>query len=338
MRQKLFFNLIISSIFSITSLYVSSVSAQTNLDLDKEWSLKFGHDQSPEHAYHQAAVFFGEKLKEKTNGKVKVAVFPSAQLGAEGTMLDSLRIGSLDFCISSSANASSHVPQMAFLGIAYLFDNKEHLAHVTSDPQILKSFQNFVADKKLGFQLLAFMPNGLRNLYAIKEVKSLKDLQGMKVRVMPSPIESKVWAALGAKPTSVPYGEVYTALQTGMVAGAENTVSSYAQGKHNEVAKYFIKTSHQWQIVNIWASDKTLQSLPEPYRKAVIDSASEAALYGFQKQLENDEAYTKVLTTSGVTFINVNVKEFADKIKPLHDQFAKDLKTEDILRRILEIK
>ena len=303
-----------------------------------EFQLKFGHDQAPEHAYNLAATYFADKVKEKTNGKVTIKVFPNATLGAEGNMLDSLAMGTLDFSISSTSNASSHVPQFGMLSVSYLFDNKDQLAKVAVDPAIVKRYQDLVVDKKLGFQILTFMPNGLRNLYTTKPVKNVQDIQGMKVRVMPSPIESRVWSALGAKPTSVPFSDVYTALQTDLVAGAENTVSSYGQAKHNEVAKYYTLTGHQWLMTIIWASNKTMDKLPEEYRKAVRESSVEAAIYGFKKQLENDEKYTKELQAKGVIVGEVDRKPFAERIAALQDQIAKEIKTEEVLSRVRALK
>lgn len=147
-------------------------------------------------------------------------------------MLDSLSMGTLDFSISSTSNASAHIPEFGMLSVSYLFDNKNQLAKAATDSAIVKRYQDLVAAKKLGMQMLTFMPNGLRNLYTTKPVKSIQDIQGMKVRVMPSPIERlQVWSALGTKPTSVPFSDVYTALQTDLVNGAENTVSSFGQAK-----------------------------------------------------------------------------------------------------------
>lgn len=303
-----------------------------------EFQLKFGHDQAPEHAYNLAATYFADKVKEKTNGKVSIKVFPNATLGKEGDMLDSLSMGTLDFSISSTSNASSHVPQFGMLSVSYLFDNKDQLGKAAVDPTIVKRYQDLVVNKKLGFQMLTLMPNGLRNLYTTKPVKSIQDIQGMKVRVMPSPIESQVWSALGTKPTSVPFSDVYTALQTDLVSGAENTVSSFGQAKHNEVAKYYTLTGHQWLMTIIWASNKTMDKLPEQFRKAVRESAVEAAMHGFKMQLENDDKYTKELQAKGVTVSEVDRKPFAERVVTLQDQIAKELKTEDILARVRALK
>jgi tripartite ATP-independent transporter DctP family solute receptor len=303
-----------------------------------EFVLKFGHDQASEHAYHQAAVWFAEEVNKRTDGRVKIDVFPNAQLGEESTMLDSLKMGTLDFCISSTSNASSHVPQMGLLSTSYLFNDADHLYKVATDPDIINKFDKLVSEKNLGFKLVTFLPNGLRSLYATREIKGIDDVQGMKVRVMSSPIETKVWAAIGSKPTTVPFNEVYTALQTNLVEGAENTPSSYLTAKHYEVAPYFIETGHEWLMSEVWISNKTWEKLPEDIRKIIMETGAEMARYGLDKQLENDAKAMEELTSKyGVKDIKVDVAPFRDRVKPLHEQIAKELGSEDVLARIQEL-
>ncbi|WP_027363964.1 TRAP transporter substrate-binding protein [Desulfotruncus alcoholivorax] len=303
-----------------------------------EFVLKFGHDQAPDHAYNQAAVWFAKEVNKRTDGRVKIDVFPNAQLGEESTMLDSLKMGTLDFCITSTSNASSHVPQMGLLSTSYLFNDEDHLYKVATDPEIINKFDKLVSEKNLGFKLITFLPNGLRSLYATREIKGINDVQGMKVRVMSSPIETKVWEAIGTKPTTVPFNEVYTALQTNLVEGAENTPSSYLTAKHYEVAHYFIETGHEWLMSEVWVSNKTWEKLPEDIRQIIMETGVEMARYGLDKQLENDNKALEELTSKyGVKDIKVDVTPFKERVKPLHEQIAKELKCEDVLARIQEL-
>lgn len=300
--------------------------------------LKFGHDQAPDHAYNQAAKWFADEVNKRTNGRVQIKVFPNAQLGEESTMLDSLKMGTLDFCITSTSNASSHVPQMGLLSASYLFNSAEHLYKVATDPMIIDKYDKMVSDKNLGFKLVTFLPNGVRSLYSTHEVKSIQDVQGMKVRVMSSPIETAVWEALGTKPTTVPFNEVYTALQTNLVEAAENTPSSYLTAKHYEVAPYFIETQHEWMMSEVWISNKTWDKLPEDIRQIIMQTGAEMAKYGQDKQLENDKKAIEELTSKhGVKDIKVDLAPFREKVAPLHDKIAKELGAEDVLARIREL-
>jgi TRAP-type C4-dicarboxylate transport system substrate-binding protein len=195
-----------------------------------------------------------------------------------------------------------------------------------------------VDSKNLNIKLLNLMGNGMRYLYTTKPVESLDDLKGLKIRVMPSAVDTEVWNTLGANATTVAFSEVYSALQTHMVDGAENTFSSYAASKHNEVAPYVTLTGHQWLVTELWASDQALQSLPEEYVSAIYEAAKETASYSLEHQLEVDDEYKKQLEENGTTFITVDIAPWRDKITPLHEGIAKDLNCTDILKRINELR
>lgn len=311
---------------------------KTNNATKPEFTLKFGHDQAPEHAYNQAALYFADQVNKKTNGRVEIKVFPNAQLGNESVMLDSLKMGTLDFCISSTSNASSHVPEFGLLSLSYLYKDKEHFLKVANDEQLFNKFSSLSDEMDVGFKLLTFMPNGVRELYATKEIKGIEDIQGFKIRVMASPIETKVWNAIGASPTTVPFSEVYTALQTNLVQGAENTKSSYYAAKHNEVAPYYIKTGHQWMMTEIWASSEALNKLPDDIKKIISEVSKDTSMYGFNKQQENDALFLqKAIDESGVKVVEIDKKPFEERVKPLQDIVAKELHSEDILARIREL-
>lgn len=299
-----------------------------------EFKFKFGHDQPVEHAYHLTAVEFARLVKEKTKGRVSIEVFPAAQLGTEVNMLESLALGTLDFQISSTSNASTYVPELGQLSVCYLFNNSDHLKKAATDPQINQAYKDYTKNKKTGFELMTLQAGGCRQLYTTAPVADLAALNGMKIRVMPSPVESQVWSALGAKPTTVAFGEVYTALQTKLVQGAENTLSSYYSAKHYEVAKYLNESFHQWSFVCLWASDKTMAKLPADLQASVREAANEAATYGFKAQLDNDAKFKELLKKEGVTFTTIDIKPWAEKIKPIQDEIATKYNTKAILDRI----
>lgn len=303
-----------------------------------EFSLRFGEDQAPDHAYTLAAQWFAQKVEERTNGRVHIDVFPNAQLGEEATMLDSIRMGTLDFSISSTSNASSHVPEMGLLSMAYLFNGPDHIYKAATDKLIVDKYTKLVANRNLGIKLVTFLPNGLRSMYSNKEIHSIDDVQGVKMRTMASPVEIKVWTAIGTKATTVPFNEVYTALQTKMVTAAENTPSSYFTAKHYESAPYFIETGHEWLMSEVWISDKTWAKLPDDIRKVIMDTGAEMAKYGLDKQQETDKkTLDEMVSKYGVKDIKIDVAPFKAKVLPLQDDVAKELKSEDILARIREL-
>jgi len=305
---------------------------------DAEFNLKFGHVEATLHAFQQTSEYFANEVNKKTNGRVKVSVFPSAQLGNEMAMLDSLRVGAIDFAIITTPNLTGHVPEMGILSIPYMYKNADHIYKVATDKVIFDKYSKLVQDKNLGFRLLTFLPNGLRNLYATKKINNINDLHGIKIRVMAAPIESEVWRTLGASPTTIPFGEVYTALQTNLVQGAENSASSYLIAKHSEVAKYYNKTAHEWNFCEIFVAEKTWSKLPVDMKKAIMEVIASVPRYGLDKQLENDKkAMDEFVSKSGVTVVDLDTAPFRNKIMPIQDRVAKELKEESTLARIRQL-
>lgn len=305
---------------------------------EKTYSFKMGHSQAVDHPFNDTCEYFAALVNEKTGGVVTIDIFPNSQLGDEATMMESLSMGSLDFLMANGANTAALVPELGLMGVCYLFDSEEHLVKVTEDEEIFSMFNSKIDEKGLGIKLLNLMGNGTRNLYTNAPVESLEDLKGMKIRVMPSAVDTLVWNTLGATATTVAFSEVYSALQTNLIDGAENTFSSYAASKHYEVAPYVTETHHQWLVTELWASEKALSQLPQEYVDAIYEAAQETASYSLQHQLEVDAAYCEQLKESGVTFIEVDIEPWKALILPLHEQIAADLGCTEILARINELR
>lgn len=307
-------------------------------DSAQTFTLKIGHDQPTDHYYHATAEAFAEMVAEKTDGRVTVDVFPLAQLGSEATMLESLGMGTLDFLITSSSNASVYVPALAALSCCYLFDGEEHVYACAFDEEINDFYRNLCAEGGHGFQLMTLQAGSCRQLYTTFPVDSLSSLQGRKIRVMSAPIESTVWSALGAKPTTVNFGEVYTALQTNLVDGAENTISSYSSAKHYEAAPYLNMTYHQWAITQMWQSDATISALPQDLQDIVMDCAVAACQEGFRYALDVEETMVKDMVADGVTVVEPDTSEFKAVIEPIQAENAESLGCTDVLNRINELR
>lgn len=302
------------------------------------YTFRMGHSQAPDHPFNDTCVYFADLVSEKTGGAVTIEIFPNSQLGDEATMLESLSMGTLDFLMANGANTAALMPELGLLGACYLFDSKDHLVKVTEDEEIFQMYEEMIAQKNLNIKLLNLMGNGMRYLYTTTPVESLDDLQGMKIRVMPSAADALVWNTLGATATTVAFSEVYSALQTHMVNGAENTFSSYAASKHNEVAPYVTLTEHQWLVTELWAADSTLEQLPEEYVQAIYEAAQETATYSLEHQLEVDDGYRAQLEEDGVTFIDIDVKPWKERVTPLHEEIAQELGCGEILARINELR
>jgi len=286
----------------------------------------FAYDQPPTTAYGVAAGIFDAKLKELSGGKLSINQFPGAQLGQEPQMLQKMRAGDIDFVITSTANASTLAPQAGVFSLHYIFRDQAHLIKVLADPAITAEFRAMVKDQVQGAQVLGLMTMGLRNMYSKQEVKSIDDVKSKKVRVQATKTEDTHFPAYGAQTVHMPFGDVYTSLQTGVVNVAENGVNVYLANKHYEVAPVLSMTEHEANNNCIWISDKTWNSLTPEQQKWVQGAADEVGRTepAMAMKLEKDSA--DKLRSIGVKVVdNVDKTGFIKAAQPVQDQLAGEL-------------
>ncbi len=301
----------------------------------------FAYDQPPTTAYGIAAGIFDAKLKELSGGKMSINQFPGAQLGQEPVLLQKMRSGDIDFVITSTANASTLAPQAGVLSLHFIFRDQAHLAKVLADPGVSAAFRAMVKDQVQGGQVLGLLTMGLRNMYSKTEVKSVADIKGKKIRVQATKTEDTHFPAYGAQTVHMPFGEVYTSLQTGVVNIAENGVNVYLANKHYEVAPVLSLTEHEANNNCLWVSDKTWNSLSPEQQKWVQAAADEVAKTepALALKLEKDSA--DKLKSIGVKVVeNVDKSGFIKAALPIQDQLAAELGPHavKILKLVREVK
>jgi len=286
----------------------------------------FGYDQPHSTAYGIAGDIFDAKLKELSKGTMSIDQFPGAQLGQEPVMLQKIRTGDIDFIITSTANAASVAPQAGVFSLHYIFRDKDHLAKTLSDPGVSKEFRAMIDDSVQGAHVLGLLTMGLRNMYSKKEIKSVADIKGEKVRVQATMTEDTHFPAYGAQTVHMPFGEVYTSLQTGVVQVAENGVNVYMANKHYEVAPILSMTEHEANNNCIWVSDKTWKSLTPQQQQWVQAAADEVAkkepALGLKLEADSGEKLKKM----GVKIVDtVDKSGFMADAKPIQDKLAAQL-------------
>jgi tripartite ATP-independent transporter DctP family solute receptor len=286
----------------------------------------FGYDQPHSTAYGIAGDMFNAKLMELSKGTMGIDQFPGAQLGQEPVMLQKIRTGDIDFIITSTANAASVAPQAGVFSEHFIFRDKDHLTHVLADPALTKEFQAMIKDSVQGAHVLALMTMGLRNMYAKVPVHSVADIKGKKIRVQATMTEDAHFPAYGAQTVHMPFGEVYTSLQTGVVDVAENGVNVYMANKHYEVAPVLSMTEHEANNNCIWVSDKVWNSLTAEQKGWVEAAAREVATKEPAMALKLEEESGAKLQKMGVT-INMQVDKsgFMKDAQPIQDEIAKKL-------------
>lgn len=248
-------------------------------DKDGVYKIKFGSTGNDQHQYTVYGKYFKQKVEELTNGKVKVEIYPNNALGNEREMAESVLMGTIEMCcVTSDGTLPSWVPETQILSIPYLFANKKEAYYVLDH-----TLQDYLEPKfeVKGAKHLAFAELGFRHFTNNKRpIKKASDMEGLKIRVQEAPIWFALMNDLHATATPVPFAELYTALQQGMVDGQENPIASIASSKFNEVQKYMSLDGHTYAAGSAIINKAFYDSLPPEYQKAV----DEAAIYARDAQ------------------------------------------------------
>ena len=301
----------------------------------------FGYDQPHTTAYGYAGDVFSAKLKELSKGTMIIDQFPGAQLGQEPQMLQKIRTGDIDFIITSTANAATVVPEAGVFSIHFIFKGEDHLKKAVSDPKVIASFRKMVKDTVQGAQVLTLITLGLRDFYSKKEIHNIADVQGVKIRVQATPTEDTLFTAYGAQVVHMPFGDVYTSLQTGVVAVAENGVNVYLSNKHYEVAPIMSMSEHEANNNCIWVSDKAWNSFSDEEKKWVQAAADEVNRLEPTRAIELEHESMGKLEKIGVKFVkDVDKSGFIKVAEPIQDKTATDLGPHavELLKLVREVK
>jgi TRAP-type transport system periplasmic protein len=286
----------------------------------------FGYDQPRDTAYGFFADTFSRKLGELSKGALAIRQFPSAALGQEPEMAQKIRAGDIDFALNATANTSTVVPQAGVFSLHYIFRDEGHLERSMVDRGINETFKKMIVENTTGARSLGLMTLGFRNMYSKFTVSNVGDVAGKKVRVQATKTEDAFFSAYKAVPIHMPFGQVYTSLQTGLVQIAENGFDIVLKNKHYEAAPVVSKTEHEANCNQLWMSQQTYESLPEEQRGWVAEAAESTRLLAIRKALELDAAAAQALQKLGVkVHTRVDKQSFMTLATPLQDPQAKEL-------------
>jgi tripartite ATP-independent transporter DctP family solute receptor len=298
-------------------------------------TLRFGHDQPPGSMYDAGHVALQKSLAELSDGAIEVEVFPAAQLGAEVEMIEGMRLGSVDGAVAHVANAATVVPELGLFSVAYLFNDRDHFERVVNDPAFLERISSLVEGKDLGLKVLGVYSAGVRNIYTRKgPAMTPDDLAGTKIRVMNNPIEAKIWSTLGAIPTPMNFGEVYQALQSGVLDAAENGPAVIESNKHYEAADTIIETEHQRSVALLLMSEKKFEALSPALQANLLEAAEMAAQTERDVDAELNAAAISRMKDKGVAVVQPDKAAFAAKVAAIQDEVAAELGMTDVLELI----
>src|SRR6266568_4586112 len=287
---------------------------------------RFAYDQPKITGYGILADIFSEKLKALSKGTMLIDQYPGAQLGQEPQVLQLVKAGDVEFCISSSANAATLSPQAGVMSMHFLFRSEGHLVKAIADSGVSNAVKAMIADTVQGARVIAVATLGLRNMYSKREIKKIDDIRGLKVRVQATPTEDTMFPAYGAQIVHMPFGSVYTSLQTGVVDVAENGVNVYLANKHYEVAPVLSMTEHEANNSLVWVSEKLWNSLTPEQQGWVQAAADEVNKNQPAKAIELEHQSQDKLKSIGVKVVtDVDKSGFTKIADPYLDKLAKEL-------------
>jgi len=287
---------------------------------------RFAYDQPKTTGYGIAGDLFAGKLKELSNGSMLIDQYPGAQLGQEPQVLQLVKAGDVEFCISSSANAATLSPQAGVMSLHYLFRSEDHLAKALSDPKVTEAVRSMIEDTVQGAHAIGVLTLGLRSMYSKRPIDKVEDMKGLKVRVQATATEDLMFPVYGAQTVHMPFGSVYTSLQTGVVDVAENGVNVYLANKHYEVAPVLSMTEHEANNNLICVSDKLWKSLTDEQKKWVQAAADEVNVKEPTMALGLEHQSADKLKAIGVTIVDkVDKSGFQKLANPYLDKLAGEL-------------
>ncbi len=294
--------------------------------------LKYATIHEPNHPVGYTAEFYASRVKELTNGEITVQVYHSRQLGDARDNVENTRNGTIAVTTLSVSNLSQVLPVLDVWSLPFIFKSDDHYWYVLNHP---KSWEFMKQLEPKGMKLITWITSGARNFFSQKPIRNAADLKGMKIRVMASPVMINTMKAFGASGVPTAWGELYTALQTGVVDGAENNHPSLISMKFYEVSKYYTLDEHM-RIPDLTIfSAKVFEKLTKPQQQAILQAGAEATAYmrGAWKVAEiEDLAKIKGLMKEVIT---VDKKPFMEAVAPLVKDEAKKLGAEDFITWVL---
>ena len=304
-------------------------------------TLRLSTQANPPHPWLDAAQTLKEEVESATEGRLKIEIFSGASLGRDATALDEMRLGTIDLLIGGTQEATPFFPEFQLFSISYLFPSVAVFRKAMApEGEVVGYFEKVYEDSDNGLELLALTGGGIRNFSNnTKPVSSPADIAGMQMRVPGSKMDALMWESTGAQPISLPFTELYTALQTGVADAFESSISAYVGNKLYEVAPYHSQTQHQFMVSHITMSRSSFDRLSADDQAILAAAAEKAATVGIDKGVEYDNSLLQPLVEAGkITVTTVDKTPFIDIVRPLHDEVAAGIGATEVLEKIRAIK
>ncbi|MEZ4686418.1 MAG: TRAP transporter substrate-binding protein [Bacteroidia bacterium] len=303
-------------------------------DLAEKKTLKLAHGLDNKHPVHKGMEYMAERLAEKSGGELLIEIYPSQQLGTERQCLELLQIGSLAMTKVSAAVMENFAPNIQVLSLPYVFQSREHYYKVL-DGEVGR--QLATESEAYWLRGLTYFDAGQRSFYTKKPVRTPEDLKGLKIRVQESVTAIKLVSAFDAAPTPISWGELYTALQQGVVDGAENNPPSFYTSRHYEVCKYYTLNEHTAVPDILAISTHAWKSLSPEEQQWLQEAADEAKVYQRKLWQEAEQAALDSVQAKGVEVIRPDKDLFAKKVTGLLEEFKDQPEKYSLIQKIQQL-
>ena len=319
---------------SIVLLFLLCAATISSCDeISKTKTLKLAHGLDISHPVHEGMVYMAEKVKEKSNGALEIDIYPNGQLGSERENLELLQIGSLGMTKVSASVMESFSPNFKVYSLPYIFRSQEHHYKVL-DGAIGRKM--LTEGTKYWLRGLTYFDAGSRSFYTVnKPIRKPEDLKGLKIRVQPSNTSINMVNAFGGSATPISWGELYTALQQGIVDGAENNPPSLYTSRHYEVAKYYTLNEHTMVPDILLISTIIWDDLDEQEQRWLQEAADEAAVVQRELWHKAEQEAMDAVQKAGVEIIIPDKEPFAKLVEPLYESYRNE---PEVYRLIEEIQ
>lgn len=311
-----------------TALFLAACAGASGGKADSnipEFVLTYAENQAEDYPTTQGAYKFAELVKERTQGKVEILINAGGSLGDEKTVIEQMQFGGVDFARVSLSPLAEYVPKLNVLQMPYLYTGPDHMWTVLEGQigdDFLGSFENS------SLVPLSWYDAGARNFYTTgKPIERLEDMKGLNIRVQESGLMEDTIEALGAVPVPMAFGEVYSALQTGDIDGAENNWPSYESTRHYEVSRYYTIDEHtrvpELQLI----AQSTWDKLPSEYQEVIRQCAEESARYERRLWKEREATSEKKIRQAGCVVIELDPREkarFQEAVMPMYEKYCAD--------------
>ena len=288
--------------------------------------LKLGHVWPPTEIHAKAAEQFAEDVARATNGELKVQVFGGSTLGSDRELVEGLKFGTNDIWVGGAGVLSAASDTAKIFTVHFMINSIDHFQAVYNG-QVGQEITDRIK-KESNYQVVSYWLRGPRWLTTKAEVKGPQDLSGKKIRVPDSPVFVKSWQALGAAPTPMSFGEVFTGLQQGVIDGQENPLSLIQSAKLNEVTKYLVRTEHVFEPIAMVMNAQRLNKLPEKHRTALLEAANgRAKAFAKDEVSKGEQSFLQQLQSAGMTLVEPDKAQFQAKLEGFVEREFPTLKT-----------